>query len=335
MTPCSPRDANAMTGATPTSHPLPAGRVLPYHRPTRNPIETHPASAVSGSAMTGAQLFDSELALIERVISWVCARRSLRGADAEDFASTVKLRLIENDYEILARFEGRSSLKTYVTAVINRLYIDYQNQRFGKWRPSAQARRLGPRALRLECLLYRDGLTFEEASGVMQNHFGVAENPEALYKLSLELPVRNTRRAGDGHEPSHAGGGLSDIEQAERQALAEKTFVALRRALHRLSARDRIVLRLHVESGLSVADVARALGEEQKALYRRRDGLYKQLRQDLETEGIGCGDASELLSTLDWDSALTAGTAGSGSLLEEAASRPSLNDRTDRQEGEP
>jgi RNA polymerase sigma factor (sigma-70 family) len=335
MTTCSPLDANAMTGTTPTSLPLPAGCVLPYHRPTRNPIETHPASAVSGSAMTGAQLFDSELALIERVISWVCARRSLRGADAEDFASTVKLRLIENDYEILARFEGRSSLKTYVTAVINRLYIDYQNQRFGKWRPSAQARRLGPLALRLECLLYRDGLTFEEASGVMQSHFGMAENPEALYKLSLELPVRNTRRAGDGLEPSHVGGGLSDIEKAERQALAEKTFVALRRALHRLSAHDRIVLRLHVESGLSVADVARALGEEQKALYRRRDGLYKQLRQDLETEGIGCGDARELLSTLDWDSALTAGAAGSGSSLEEAASRPSLNDGTDRQEGEP
>lgn len=83
MTPCSPLDTNAMTRPTPRSLPLPVGGVLPYHRPTRNPIETHPASAVSGSAMTGAQLFDSELALIERVISWVCARRSLRGADAE------------------------------------------------------------------------------------------------------------------------------------------------------------------------------------------------------------------------------------------------------------
>jgi RNA polymerase sigma factor for flagellar operon FliA len=286
--------------------------------------------------MTGAQVFASELALIERVIQWVCARRSLRGADAEDFGSTVKLRLIENDYEILARFEGRSSLKTYVAAVISRLYIDYQNQRFGKWRPSAQARRLGPVALRLECLLYRDGLTFEEARAVLQNDAGLAQSAEALYGLSLKLPVRNTRHAarGDDRETSDVSNGLSAIEQAERRVLAEKTFVALRRALRGLPARDRVILRLHVETGLSIADVARALGEEQKALYRRRDALYRQLRLDLEKDGIGCGDAHELLSTLDWNSALTDVPAGSASLLEEAASRPPA-DGGERQEGEP
>lgn len=307
-----------------------------YHPPNRNPIQTPLATAVSGSTMTGAQVFASELALIERVIHWVCARRSLRGADAEDFASTVKLRLIENDYEILARFEGRSSLKTYVTAVVNRLYLDYQNQRFGKWRPSAQARRLGPVALRLECVMYRDGLTFEEACGVIQTRFGASESRDALHALSLQLPVRVARRAADGHghEPSTASGGLAAVEQAERRILAEKTFVALRRALRRLPARDRVILRLHVETGLSLADVARALGEEQKALYRRRDALYKQLRLDLEKDGIGCGDAHELLSTLDWDSALTDDAAGSPSLLEEAASRPPA-DGGERQEGEP
>src|ERR1051325_10087486 len=139
---------------------------MAYHPPTPTPRRRHPR-AVRGSAMSREQLFVSELTLIERVIGWVCARRGLRGAEAEDFASTVKLRLIENDYEVLGRFEGRSSLKTYVTAVINRLYIDYQNQRFGKWRPSAQDRRLGPLALRLECLLYRDGLKLEAACAVL------------------------------------------------------------------------------------------------------------------------------------------------------------------------
>ena len=82
--------------------------------------------------MTREQLFLSQLAVIERVITWVCSRRGLRGADAEDFGSVVKSRLIEHDYEILARFEGRSSLKTYLTSVINRLYLDFQLQRFGK-----------------------------------------------------------------------------------------------------------------------------------------------------------------------------------------------------------
>ena len=282
--------------------------------------------------MTREQLFLSELALIERVIAWVCARRCLRGADGEDFASTVKLRLIENDYEILGRFEGRSSLKTYLTVVVNRIYLDYQTQRFGKWRPSAEARRLGPVALRLEALLYRDGLTFEEARGVLQTDFQVAESREALHDLSLKLPRRSPRRAGSSTDPELPAPtfGLSTIEQAERQILAERTFLVLRKALGRLPARDRIVLRLHVEAGLSVADVARALGEEQKALYRRRDAAFKQLRVDLEAEGIGCGDARELLSTLDWDSALTVEAAVKDSFVQRAASGP----QTDRREGE-
>ena len=37
-----------------------------------------------------------------------------------------------------------------------------------------------------------------------------------------------------------------------------------------------------------------------------------QLRSDLEAEGIGCRDAHELLSTLDWDAALTADAAPGG-----------------------
>ena len=266
-----------------------------------------------GSLMTREELFLSELALIERVIAWVCARRCLRGSDAEDFASTVKLRFIENDYEILGRFEGRSSLKTYISAVVNHLYLDFQTQRFGKWRPSAEARRLGPVALRLESLLYRDGLTFEEACGVLQTGLGVAEGRDALRDMSHKLPRRSDRRPGglDGHE-SPEPSGPSALDLAERQVLAERAFLALRRALGSLSARDRIMLRLHVEDGLSVAEVARSLGEEQKALYRKRDALYKKLRLDLEAEGIRQGDAHELLSTLDWESALTVDVAARG-----------------------
>lgn len=264
--------------------------------------------------MTREELFLSELAMIEKVISWVCARRCLRGADAEDFGSTVKLRLIENDYEVLGRFEGRSSLKTYLTAVITRLYLDYQTQRFGKWRPSAEARRLGPVALRLEALLYRDGLTFDEACGVLQTDLHVRDSRASLDELRQKLPPRVDRRpvSNDGPEPVDPGQTLTAIEQAERQALADRTFDALRRALGRLRAADRIVLRLHLESGLSVADVARALHQDQKTLYRRRESAFKQLRLDLESEGIRGRDAHELLSTLDWDSALTADAAPRG-----------------------
>ena len=316
---------------------IPADHDVPYHRPTRKTLHREGPFPLLGGRMTREQLFLSELALIERVIAWVCARRCLRGAEGEDFGSTVKLRLIENDYEILGRFEGRSSLKTYLTVVVHRLYLDYQRERFGKWRSSAEARRLGPVALRLEVLLYRDRLTFDEACGVLRTDLGVAESREALYALSLKLPVRNPRRAvsGHDHEPSEPASGPSLIDQAEREALARRTFPVLRRALRRLPARDQIILRLHVEAGLSLADVARSLGEAQKALYRKRDALLKRLRFDLEAEGIRDRDARKLLSTLDWDSALATDEGASGSFLQEAGSRPSLADETDRREGEP
>jgi RNA polymerase sigma factor (sigma-70 family) len=275
--------------------------------------------------MTREHLFVSQLAVIDRVIGWVCARRCLRGADAEDFGSVVKTRLLENDCEILARFEGRSSLKTYLTVVINRMYLDFRTRRFGKWRPSAEARRLGPVAVGLECLLFRDGLTFDEACGVLQTDGHVKETREALHAISQRIPprVRREERGRAEAVPATPEHPLSDLERAERQALAERTFAAIRASLARLPARDRLFLRLHLEQGLSVAEVSRSLGVEQKPLYRKKEEILKRLRADLAGEGIGAGDAQELLSTLDWDAALTGEASGSDCPLEDAGLRPS------------
>jgi hypothetical protein len=66
---------------------------------------------------SAAALFEANLGLIDRVIGGVCRRPGLFGADAEDFASAVKLALIKNDYAIaiLRPFEGRSALSTFLT----------------------------------------------------------------------------------------------------------------------------------------------------------------------------------------------------------------------------
>jgi hypothetical protein len=79
-----------------------------------------------------------------------------------------------------------------------------------------------------------------------------------------------------------------------------------------------------------MADVAKALGEEQRPLYRKRDALLKRLRLDLEAGGIRCQDAHELLSTLDWESALTAEVAAADSFVHRAGAGP----QTGRREGE-
>jgi len=300
--------------------------VSPYHPRYRrhSPGGDEVREAAARGRMTREQLFLEQLAVIERVIRWVCARHGLHGADADDFASTVKLRLIENDYEVLGKFEGRSSIKTFLSSVVIRHYLDFQVQRFGKWRPSAEARRLGPVALRLEQLLYRDGLTFEEACGVLMSDTHVHATRAELDALRARIPQRASRRLeAFEREPVRRETGDTVVERSERQELADRTFAAIRRSLARQPARDRVFLRLHFESGLSVADAARALRADQRALYGKKEDILKRLRADLEADGVRGEDAHELLSSLDWEAALGPEQSVNDGSAEPAGPRPS------------
>ncbi len=261
--------------------------------------------AAASDARSLESLFLSQLAIIERVIAWVCARRRLRGADAEDFASVARIRLIENGYDVLRRFEGRSSLKTYLTAVINRFYLDFQVRRFGKWRPSAEAKRLGAVALRLEQLLFRDRLTLDEACGVLLSDPLSRTTRDALVAISGRIPRRPGRGpAALGAAAPAVARGAHRIERSERQALADRVFFVIRRSLAALPARERLLMRLHLDAGLTIAEVSRSLGADQKALYRKKQALLERLRADLEQDGIRADDAHDLLATLDWDASL-------------------------------
>src|SRR5215472_1056914 len=109
------------------------------------------------------QLFLTNLPTIEALVQMVARQQRMSWAEAEEFASIVRLRLIENDYAILRKFRGGSTLRTYLTVVIARQALDYRDACWGRWRPSRTARRLGPAAVALERLVVRDGLSFEEA----------------------------------------------------------------------------------------------------------------------------------------------------------------------------
>jgi hypothetical protein len=63
------------------------------------------------------QLFEANLDVIERAIAQVARRVRLRGADAEDFASSARVALLADDCAVLRKFEGRSSFASYVAIV--------------------------------------------------------------------------------------------------------------------------------------------------------------------------------------------------------------------------
>ena len=98
--------------------------------------------------MSRDDLYSTHADTIESVIKAVCRRHRLTRDRADDLASRIHLKLIENDYAVLRQFQGRSSIRTYLVTVVERVLLDWRTGEWGKWRPCQEARRLGDLASR-------------------------------------------------------------------------------------------------------------------------------------------------------------------------------------------
>src|SRR5438874_1527675 len=94
---------------------------------------------------------------VERLIAATVRRRGLFGADADIFASMVKIRLFEDDCAIVRRFREESKFATYLNVIVQHTFGDFCVKRLGKWHASAAAVRAGGIAIELERMVHRDG----------------------------------------------------------------------------------------------------------------------------------------------------------------------------------
>jgi len=243
-------------------------------------------------------LFLTSLPVIDEVTLSVCRRHRFSGPEAEDFAAEVHLHFIERDSEVLRRFEGRSSLRTFLSVVINRLLLDYRNRLWGKWRPSAEARRLGPTAMLAERLVSRDGCTFEQAIEMLRINHRVTIDGVLLafcQRLSARGPGRQFVSESEADRVESATPSPdANVLRAEQDFLAKRVRAALAKARQALAPEERLVLKMRFDDGLPVADIARALHLDQKRLYRTIERLLADLRERLKGEGIS-GDVVEWL----------------------------------------
>ena len=237
--------------------------------------------------------FLENLPVIERILAVIVRRHSLTKQDSDDFGSWARSRIIENDYSVLRKFAGRSTLSTYLTVVLTNSFRDYRNGLWGRWRPSAEATRLGPTGIRLEELLYRDDCSLREAIAILQSA-GCEAGESELRRMASRIPPRSTHT----EIPIEKADDSSLAEEAPT-TISEETLAvtsALREAVEQLPADERVIARMRFWDDLSVADIARALRIEQKPLYRKLESIQNRLRVWLEARGINRERAAEVLA---------------------------------------
>ena len=251
--------------------------------------------------MDPRQLFDENLALIDRIAGRVCAKAGLKGADAEDFASDVRVALLDDDCAILREWEQRASLATYLIVIVQRLYADARRQLVGKWRPSAEARRSGEAAVTLERLVHRNGRTLDEALPTARAIDPSLTRDEAR-ALMERLPERVPRPRLVELDPeldvaSHIGLADARATESESRRLSERTAAVIRETLRAMPLEDRMIVRFRFGSGMTIADVARMLGAPQRPLYRRIESILEKLRRALRAAAIDPRAIEELIGS--------------------------------------
>ncbi len=293
---------NRQVSSSPSRGSRRSGRASP--RPELMVEPANPAVHENTSKETrptnqGRALLEANLALIERRLNVLSRRGALPTNEADDFRSWALCKLIEDDYRILARWEERSSLSTYLAAVLVHLLQDYRTQLWGKWRPSSTARRDGAVSILLERLLVRDRLSLDEAIRRLREEQGVLLSSAALEEIAARLPLRLPRRlVGDEVlQRMPAEGGVEvRVVAGERAEVTSRLNRAVSALLRGLAPDERDLLKLHYREGLSIAAISLMLDRPQRALYTLRNRCLKGLRRGLEAAGVCAEQVRDLLA---------------------------------------
>lgn len=223
------------------------------------------------------KLLLENLETIERIARQASRKVGMRGADAEDFSSDVKLKLIENDYRVLRKFGGASRLSTYLHTVIHNLARDVRAKAHGKWRPSAMATKLGTRAQRLEELVYRDGWSSSEAIAILRQREVGCAAPIPHEEILARLPVRQRPVSVPLHEARP-----HRIRVTHEHQGANANLDRVEELLAQLPKQDLRLVEARFSSDMTIASLARHEKRNVRKLYARLERCLEKLRAGLD-----------------------------------------------------
>ncbi|HJU41299.1 MAG TPA: sigma-70 family RNA polymerase sigma factor [Vicinamibacterales bacterium] len=248
--------------------------------------------------MKHQRLFTDNLELIQKLVQISGRRHHLSHVELEDFTGYVNLELLKDDCATLRKFQNRSSWWTFLATVIEKMALDFLIQRWGRWRPSAMAEKLGPVAVILDRLVNRDGHTVEEAMEIVRTNHDVGLTYAELRAMWERLPPR-PRLTEVGEEAAAAVSSPDSsevrVEDAALKAEIERLEKTLHAAFHGLAAQDRVMIALRYDHGLSVVEIAKAMNSSVPTIHRRLDRSLKELRATLARAGFDPREISSLI----------------------------------------
>jgi RNA polymerase sigma factor for flagellar operon FliA len=232
--------------------------------------------------------YEQHANLIEQALAHVCRAHRLRADDAEEYKSFSRIKLLEDDRRRLRAYQGRSSMSTYLHTVCTCLFRDWRNHVWGKWRPSAEAERLGDLAVELEKLTSRDGLDYEQAVETLLSSRSAKSRGDCddiWAKLKKRGSVVFEPLDDTLAPPSTPRSDLIARQEASQRSLQIRQV--LLEALKTLSNQDLILVKLRYWSNFQIEVIAKRIGEGRpKRLYRQIDGIRRHLWEYMVQQGV-------------------------------------------------
>jgi len=251
--------------------------------------------------VSASHLYSEHADSIESVLAYIRRANRLSADAGDEFCASARLRLLEDDCAVLRKFRGQSSFKTYLVIVLQRQFLDWRAAEWGRWRPSTEARRLGPIAIELSKLVLRDGMEYEQAARLLIAK-GLATSEAECDGVWTQLKKRRQRSFVDLDEVEELSTHSADpVEHEQDRSRRNAVVLALRSARAGLPPADQLILKLRLESGFTVARIAKLQGADQKALYRRFEQIYRDLKKAMTAAGVSEEDVGVCFGQLDDD----------------------------------
>ncbi|MBW1786917.1 MAG: sigma-70 family RNA polymerase sigma factor [Deltaproteobacteria bacterium] len=231
-------------------------------------------------------------------IESVCRRRFPDGNDADECYVFVIDRLQADDYSRIRQFKGKSSIQTYLYAVINALAADYKRKKYGRKRIPKAVAQLGEWAEVIYRLVCWRKYSFAEAYDIVlvEGHF------QGTYERFLEktdpirqapcpenprfIAVDDSQMQALSHMDVPPSNPLEELLQKTDGKRRAKAASIIRDATERLSDEEQLLVRLVYGSDQSVRAAARVIGLKAGAARRLLKRVLLKYRENLLAEGI-------------------------------------------------